>query len=75
MKDLLKPFSFSLRDAQVVGRDLQLQSVRVCVYMCVTVELMLPILSTLLLSSAAKRASLLISLVSMSDCRFGRFTL
>lgn len=75
MKDLLKPFSFSLRDAQVVGRDLQLQSVRVCVYMCVTVELMLPILSTLLLSSAAKRASLLISLVSMSDCRFGLFTL
>lgn len=71
MKDLLKPFSFSLRDAQVVGRDLQLQSVLVCV----TVELMLPILSTLLLSSAAKRASLLISLVSMSDCRLGRFTL
>lgn len=71
MKDLLKPFSFSLRDAQVVGRDLQLQSVLVCV----TVELMLPILSTLLLSSAAKRASLLISLVSMPDCRLGRFTL
>lgn len=71
MKDLLKPFSFSLRDAQVVGRDLQLQSVLVCV----TVELMLPILSTLLLSSVAKRASLLISLVSMSDCRLGRFTL
>lgn len=71
MKDLLKPFSFSLRDAQVVGRDLQLQSVLVCV----TVELMLPILSTLLLSSAAKRASLLISLVSMSDCRLGRLTL
>lgn len=71
MKDLLKPFSFSLRDAQVVGRDLQLQSLLVCV----TVELMLPILSTLLLSSAAKRASLLISLVSMSDCRLGRFTL
>lgn len=71
MKDLLKPFSFSLRDAQVVGGDLQLQSLLVCV----TVELMLPILSTLLLSSAAKRASLLISLVSMSDCRLGRFTL
>lgn len=31
MKDLLKPFSFSLRDAQLVGRDLQLQSMRVCV--------------------------------------------
>lgn len=43
-------------------------TVTVCVH--VYVELMLPILlsSLLLLSSSAKRASLLISLVSMSVC-------
>lgn len=75
MKDLLKPFSFSLHHSRrrerctQVGKDLQLWSVCVHVYVCV--ELMLPILLSsllLLLSSSAKRASLLISLVSMSDC-------